>query len=85
MAYKARNNRGNSEDALERQNNQNAEMVRSAANAARHSGNPYARAAGTAVKVGDRLTGGKVSNAAGRALSKTPVGKVNQLKQKYST
>lgn len=84
MAYKARNNRGNSEDALERQNNQNAEMVRSAADAARHSGNPYARAAGTAVKVGDRLTGGKVSNAAGRALSKTPVGKVNQLKQKYS-
>lgn len=84
MAYKARNNRGTSDEALERQNNQNTEMVKNVADAARHSENPYARAAGTAVKVGDKLTGGKVSNAAGKALSKTPVGKVNQLKQKYS-
>ena len=67
MAYEARR-----DDDLEKMRNDqnNANNVRNAADVAMASGNPYAMAAGAAVKIGDRVSGGKVSQELGRGLSK---------------
>lgn len=56
------------EDARNTQNN--AKNVRNAADVAIASKNPYAMAAGAAVKGADKLTGGKASEAIGKGLTK---------------
>ncbi|MBE6139141.1 MAG: hypothetical protein E7174_01355 [Firmicutes bacterium] len=48
----------------------NANNVRNLADVARRAPNPYARAAGTAVKAADKLTGGRSSQALGKTLNK---------------
>ena len=86
VAYEARR-----DDDLEKMRNDqnNANNVRNAADVAMASGNPYAMAAGAAVKVGDKLSGGKVSQTLGRGLSKAnehaPLGhKVQDASNKLS-
>ena len=44
----------------------NANAVRTAANVASKTANPYAKAIGTGVKVADKLTGGKSSEMLGK-------------------
>ena len=60
----------------------NANNIRNAANAAAASKNPYAMAAGGALKAADKLTGGKASEKLGSAQEKlnrhNPVGKKMQ-------
>ena len=73
MAYEA--NRGNDfsndkEASMERNTQNNANNIRNAADVAIASKNPYAMAAGGAVKVADKLTNGKSSEALGRAMAK---------------
>ena len=78
MAYRA--NRKNSNDPnREAKDQRNAEVVKKAADVAQHSANPYAKAAGTAVKVGDKLTGGKVSQGLGKALRNSPAERIMDL------
>ena len=48
----------------------NANNVRLAADAAAKTANPYAKAAGTAVKVADKLSDGKASEKLGKAMDK---------------
>ena len=64
-SYKANRNGNNSSDSnlseKERANKNNTNNVRNAADVAIASGNPYAVAAGGAVKAADKLTGGKAS------------------------
>lgn len=81
MAYQA--NRQNDSDAKRAAKDQrNAEAVKTAADIAQHSANPYAKAAGTAVKVGDKLTDGKVSNKLGQAMRNSPAEKVMGLRDR---
>ena len=65
----------------------NAQNIRNAADVAIASKNPYAMAAGTAVKAADKLTGGKATEAAGKGLAKAnkmagPAG--NQFQKKLN-
>ena len=68
MAYEA--NRGDKEQETARANANNTNNVRNAADVAIASKNPYAMAAGGAVKVADKVTGGKASEALGKAMTK---------------
>lgn len=72
MAYEATRN-DYSEDSKElekkRNDSNNARNVRNAADVAIASGNPYAMAAGFAVKGADKLSGGRASNALGKGMS----------------
>ena len=84
MAYQA-NRRGNAKDMDEERNIQNnANNIRNAADVAIASKNPYGVAAGGAIKVADKLTKGKSSEAAGKVLhnvaKKTPMGRQLQNK-----
>ena len=56
------------EDARSTQNNAN--NIRNAADVAMASKNPYAMAAGAAVKAADKVTGGKSTEALGKGLTK---------------
>ncbi len=53
-----------------RANANNAKNIRNAADVAIASKNPYAVAAGSAVKVADKVTGGKSTEALGKAMTK---------------
>ena len=67
VAYEARRD----EDLEKMRNDQNnTNNIRNAADVAMASGNPYAMAAGGAVKAADKITGGKSTEALGRGLSK---------------
>ena len=79
MAYQANRGNSNSDSKRAAQDQKNAEMVKAAADVAQHSANPYAKAAGTAVKVGDKLTGGKVSQKLGTAMRNSPAEKLMGL------
>lgn len=63
----------------ERADQNNANNVKNAADVAIASKNPYAMAAGAAVKAADKITGGKASQAIGKSITKankmTPGGK----------
>lgn len=80
-SYRA-NRSGNSTNDQDRANKNNAENVKNAADMAIASKNPYAMAAGKAVKAADKLTGGKSSEALGKGLAKAankmPAGKLMQ-------
>ena len=76
MAYQANRGNSNSDSKRAAQDQKNAEMVKTAADVAQHSANPYAKAAGTAVKVGDKLTGGKVSQKLYDTITGIQTGKV---------
>ena len=58
-----------------KKNNANTAQAQALANMASKSANPYAKAAGHAVKVADKLNGGKTSERLGKALNRA--GKVN--------
>lgn len=82
-AYKAnRNNTDNTVSEKERADKNNAKAVNAAADVAIQSGHPVGVAAGSAVKLGDKVTGGKVSEglgkAATKALKRAPGGKASQ-------
>lgn len=67
MSYQARRNDGSQRE----QNNQkNANNIRNAADIAIATKNPYAVAAGGAVKAADKLTGGKASDKLGKMVTK---------------
>lgn len=70
MTYEARRNDDVDED-LEKQRNDanNARNVRNAADVAIASGNPYAVAAGAAVKGADKITGGRSTEMLGKGLT----------------
>ena len=70
MAYQA--NRRSGIKNLEEQRNidNNAKNIRNAADVAIASKNPYAMAAGGAVKAADKVTGGKASQSLGKAMNK---------------
>ena len=68
MAYEA-NRSGDPELEKERNDANNANNIRNAADVAIASGNPYAAGAGLAVKGVDAVTGGKGSEIAGKALT----------------
>ncbi len=71
-SYKANRNGSTSTNSeKERANKNNAQNVKNAADIAIASKNPYAVAAGTAVKAADKLTGGKSSEALGKGLTNT--------------
>ena len=70
MAYQARHTDSNNNAEIERNNKNNANNVRNAAKVAQATGNPYAVAAGKAVDLADKVTGGKSSEALGKALTK---------------
>lgn len=63
----------------QRNDENNAKNIQNAAEVAIASKNPYAAAAGAVVKYGDKLTGGKVSQAAGKVITQankhSPMGK----------
>lgn len=61
-----------------RNNANNANAVRAAANVASNTANPYAKAIGTGIKVADRLSGGRASEKLGKAVS--AMNKMNGLK-----
>ncbi len=74
MAYEARYG-GNSAEAddeakLQRDTQNNAKNIRNAADVAIAAGDPIAKAAGGAVKVADKVTKGKSSEALGKGLAK---------------
>ena len=54
----------------ERSDENNAKNVRNAAEVAIASKNPYAMAAGGAVKAADKVTGGKASERIGKEMTK---------------
>lgn len=68
MSYQARHNGENI--SQEEINQKNANNIRNAASVAVATKNPYAVAAGSAVKAADKLTGGKASEDLGKALTK---------------
>ena len=82
MAYEARRGDGDKDAERARANANNANNVRNAADVAVASGNPYAMAAGGAVKIADKVSGGKASEALGKAMAKanevSPLGKKMQ-------
>ena len=72
MAYEANREGDQRENQMsqdERNIQNNANNIRNAAEVAMASGNPYAMAAGAAVKAADKLTGGKSTEMAGKALN----------------
>jgi len=70
MAYEA--NRGDNQmSQKERNERNNTNTVKKAADVAIATKNPYAMAAGAAVKVADKATKGKSSEALGKALNRT--------------
>ena len=69
MAYRASRDGYDPEYEKQRNDANNAQNVRAAADVAIASKNPYAMAAGGAVKAGDEITGGKVSESAGKGLT----------------
>ncbi len=80
-SYRANRN-GNYSSEKDRANKNNAQNVKNAADIAIASKNPYAMAAGKAIKTADKLTGGKSSEALGKGLTKAtnkmPAGKTMQ-------
>ncbi|MGN1355336.1 MAG: SpoIID/LytB domain-containing protein [Bacilli bacterium] len=80
-SYRANRN-GNYSSEKDRANKNNAQNLKNAADIAIASKNPYAMAAGKAVKTADKLTGGKSSEALGKGLTKAtnkmPAGKTMQ-------
>lgn len=80
-SYRANRN-GNYSSEKDRANKNNAQNVKNAADIAIASKNPYAMAAGKAVKTADKLTGGKSSESLGKGLTKAtnkmPAGKSMQ-------
>ena len=80
-SYRANRN-GNYSSEKDRANKNNAQNVKNAADIAIASKNPYAMAAGKAVKTADKLTGGKSSEVLGKGLTKAtnkmPAGKTMQ-------
>ena len=73
MAYEARresSNSGDKEAQDARANANNAKNIRNAADVAIASKNPYAMAAGAAVKAADKITGGKSTEALGKGMTK---------------
>lgn len=70
MAYQANRESSSPDEEKARNDANNAKNVRNAADVAIASKNPYAAAAGHAIKGADKLTGGKVSKGIGKALSK---------------
>ena len=80
-SYRANRNENYSSEK-DRANKNNAQNVKNAADIAIASKNPYAMAAGKAVKTADKLTGGKSSEALGKGLTKAtkkmPAGKAMQ-------
>lgn len=79
-SYKAnRNGESSNPSEKERADKNNQKNIQAAADVAAQSGHPLASAIGTGVKVADKLTGGKVSEMAGKAATKmmnnTPGGK----------
>ena len=72
MAYEANREGDQRENQMsqdERNVQNNANNIRNAAEVAMASGNPYAMAAGAAVKAADKITGGKSTEMAGKALN----------------
>ena len=72
MAYEAKREGDQRENQMsqdERNIQNNANNVRNAAEVAMASGNPYAMAAGAAVKAADKLTGGKSTEMLGKAIN----------------
>ena len=72
MAYEATREGDQRENQMsqdERNIQNNANNIRNAAEVAMASGNPYAMAAGAAVKAADKLTGGKSTEMAVKALN----------------
>ena len=79
-SYKAnRNDKNSNISEKERADKNNAKNIQAAADVAIQSGHPIAAAVGGAVKVADKLTGGKASEQLGKAATKamngTPGGK----------
>ena len=70
MAYEASRDDGSKEAQTERANANNTKNIRNAADVAIASKNPYAMAAGGAVKAAYKVTGGKASEALGKAMTK---------------
>lgn len=66
------------------QDSQNKQTGKMIAEVASKSANPYAKAAGTAVKALDKVSGGKASQAVGKAVSNTPAGKAMNAAKKLS-
>lgn len=70
MSYQARRNGEDQKSSTERSNQNNANNVKNAADIAIASKNPYAVAAGGAVKAADKLTGDKASDELGKMATK---------------
>ncbi len=71
MAYEANRNSSNDQEMTKDERNikNNTQNIRNAADVAIATKNPYAVAAGAAVKAADKLTGGKSSEALGKTLN----------------
>ncbi len=69
MAYQAREGDSSQMSQDQRNVENNKKAVGAAAEVAMASGNPYAMAAGAAVKAADKLTGGQSTEALGKALN----------------
>ena len=81
--YEARRgNSGSPEEEKARADQNNAKNLRNAADVAMATKNPYAMAAGAAVKTADKVTGGKSTEALGKAMTQankvSPAGKQMQ-------
>ena len=73
MAYQANRGGNSSTESMtedERNTQNNAKNIRNAADVAMATKNPYAMAAGGAVKVADKVTGGKSTEALGKAVTR---------------
>lgn len=80
MAYQANRGTDNQVKSEKQRNDENnAKNIKNAADVAIASKNPYAVAAGSAVKAADKITGGRSTKALGKAMTKanqySPVGK----------
>ncbi len=80
MAYQANRGTDNEVKSQKQRNDENnAKNIKNAADVAIATKNPYAVAAGTAVKAADKLTGGKSTQALGKAMTRanqySPAGK----------
>ena len=64
------NNQPKQMSADEQATQNNANNIKNAAEVAKHSANPYAKAAGHALSAADKLTGGKASQKLGSAMTK---------------
>lgn len=79
MAYEA-NRSDDKELEKERNNANNTKNLRNAADVAIASGHPVAAAVGAGVKVADKVTGGKATELAGKAM--TTAGKISPMGRK---